>query len=1029
MQYTLLGLALLLIAAIAAALAAPAFVDWNQWRPAFESRASALLGAPVHIRGNIEATILPTPSFTLREVEVGPADTRALRLGSVRATLALGPLLTGRVRAEELVLQRPTLRVALESGGRVLLPMPALRVDPDQIAISRIAIEDGAVVVEDRVSGTSYVLSDLAASGELRSLLGPFRIDAAARLGERRWNLRLSTGRFGPDASARVRIAIEAADGGAALEAEGALALGDVPQFEGKASLAFDSGRWRIAANVRATTALVQLETLQLALGETPFELAGTVRIEPPVRRIDATLSARRVDLDRASEAKDAPRDFAKARATLRDLLALATAPAYSGRIVLSVENIAAGGGILREVRAELLLRRGGIGIERFEARLPGPSLVRASGKAESAVFDGELLLESEEPAALMRWLGIAVAESDEQLRIAGRVAIRPDAAHLGRTAFETDLRVEGLGALVQAWIGEGERAALARRVAAVLSPLKLTGSISAAGPSASIVEAAANISDVDVAFRAKVDPKAEIPVVESRLVFSARDTGRLAALFGLAPGLPADGEARLEFAAAGPKNGALALSARLVAPGVRLTGEGEIRSGAEGSIEPNLLLRLEATDLRPLAARFARVARVLPATGSARLVRADGGFALENLDAFTAGARLSGRLAFSSFEPLALAGKLAVDQAELAALAGLALGVPETNSDGFWPAAPLLPALLDGATGTLEFVAAKLGLGGPIVAEDGRFTLKFEPARAEIRDFSARLGGARLSGSAEIARGETLALEGRMALVGADLSRVLAAAGLHPDLRGRGDLNLAFAGSGKTPAALVASLAGQGMLLLEGFELDRFDPSAVATVLTSAAAPPPDETKTATMLSALLQRGPLKLARIEAPITLAAGVARTGSIRTSADFTQVAAQANVDVSRFALDAEIELEAPVAVGSSARAVATVRWRGPLVAPERSIDAAALSSALAIGAMEREMREIEKRDAKPTVPPTGVPPIMVEPPKPAPPPAARTPVPQVRPAAPRPQPSSTVPALPPPLDISPPPGSAPRRLQP
>ena len=50
MQHTLLGIGLLLIAAIVAALAAPLFVDWNAWRAEFEQRASALVNVRVTIK-------------------------------------------------------------------------------------------------------------------------------------------------------------------------------------------------------------------------------------------------------------------------------------------------------------------------------------------------------------------------------------------------------------------------------------------------------------------------------------------------------------------------------------------------------------------------------------------------------------------------------------------------------------------------------------------------------------------------------------------------------------------------------------------------------------------------------------------------------------------------------------------------------------------------------------------------------------------------------------------------------------------
>ncbi len=103
-------------------------------------------------------------------------------------------------------------------------------------------------------------------------------------------------------------------------------------------------------------------------------------------------------------------------------------------------------------------------------------------------------------------------------------------------------------------------------------------------------------------------------------------------------------GEARLEFTAAGPRNGALVVTARLTAPGSRIDVEGEIGRSAEGRFEPKLALRLDATDLRPLTAAFARAsARALPAVGTLRLVRGDAGFALEEIKLSVADARVSG--------------------------------------------------------------------------------------------------------------------------------------------------------------------------------------------------------------------------------------------------------------------------------------------------------------------------------------------------------------------------------------------------
>ena len=79
MQTTLLGFAIALILALLAALVGPLFIDWNNYRPRFESEASRLVGLPVRVGGAIDVRILPTPTLVLTGVEIGPRGDDALR--------------------------------------------------------------------------------------------------------------------------------------------------------------------------------------------------------------------------------------------------------------------------------------------------------------------------------------------------------------------------------------------------------------------------------------------------------------------------------------------------------------------------------------------------------------------------------------------------------------------------------------------------------------------------------------------------------------------------------------------------------------------------------------------------------------------------------------------------------------------------------------------------------------------------------------------------------------------------------------
>jgi hypothetical protein len=108
--------------------------------------------------------------------------------------------------------------------------------------------------------------------------------------------------------------------------------------------------------------------------------------------------------------------------------------------------------------------------------------------------------------------------------------------------------------------------------------------------------------------------------------------------------------------------------------------------------------------------------------------------------------------------------------------------------------------------------------------------------------------------------------------------------------------------------------------------------------------------------------------------------------------------------------------------------ATLRWRGPLGAIERGIEAAALAGAINLRAMERETKRIEERDrglpqrsdanpvaAIPSAQPAN-PPVLV-PPDPAAPSITIVPNPKARPRDAN-QPRVALPPLPPPTDVRP-----------
>src|SRR6201987_2739268 len=122
-QTTLLGLTIAFILALVAALIGPYFIDWNQFRPQFESEASKIIGAPVRVAGALDARLLPTPTLRLRSVVVGAAnDLGKIHADKLDVEFSLGDLMRGKWRANELTIDGLAVDLGLDPKGQIDLP-------------------------------------------------------------------------------------------------------------------------------------------------------------------------------------------------------------------------------------------------------------------------------------------------------------------------------------------------------------------------------------------------------------------------------------------------------------------------------------------------------------------------------------------------------------------------------------------------------------------------------------------------------------------------------------------------------------------------------------------------------------------------------------------------------------------------------------------------------------------------------------------------------------------------------------------
>lgn len=473
MQTTLLTSAIAVILALLAALFGPHFVDWNAQRGNFEQQASALIGVPVKVAGKMDVRLLPSPSLVLNDIEVGkPGDAQALRARALGIEFALPSLLSGKLRAVELKLIAPELKLSLDRDGRAVLPQALAGVKAEALSIDKLQIEDARVELSDAASDARLALGKLWFAGEVRALPGPFRGEGAFVMDGGLYGYRISSAR--PEgAGARLKLTLDPADRPVYAEAEGLVTgEGGSPRFEGQATIArrhapIKGDRapppepWKITSRVKANAAAALFEQVEFQYGpdERALKLAGTAEAKFGAKpRLDVVLSARQLDADKLIAAPDG-RKLSPREAIAAFLAAAGEAirPPLPTQLGFGVDAMTLGGGTVQELRGDLEIAAGSANVTSLELRAPGFARVQASGRidfdGDRTSFTGPVDFSAVDPRAFSEWLdgkaNVAPLPA-KPLKLRGeltlgpgRVAIERMNAEFDRSAFDGSLSYE----------------------------------------------------------------------------------------------------------------------------------------------------------------------------------------------------------------------------------------------------------------------------------------------------------------------------------------------------------------------------------------------------------------------------------------------------------------------------------------------------------------------------------------------------------------------------------------------------------
>jgi uncharacterized protein involved in outer membrane biogenesis len=473
-QTTLLGLAIALILALVTALVGPYFVNWNDHRAFFEDEASRLVGLNVQVAGPIKFSVLPTPAVTLTDIAIGPAgQTSRLRARSLSIELGLGPLMRGEIRATEARLVGPQFTLGLNSLGQV--DWPAMTLQTETVAIERLNIEDGRVVLTDSLSNSRMVLDKLWFRGQVRSLTGPFRGEGAFVSSGEIHGYRVAAGRATDD-GIKVKLNIDLAERPLAVELDGTLGTDrKAPRFDGNftasrpVSAVKATGRavvqepWKLTSKVKADAQSALLEQIEFQYGpeQRAAKLDGAAEVKFGERpRLQAALSARQIDLDRLVATAEAPRRLpAAASQAVAELIGGMLRPSIPTSLTISVDAVTLGGAVLQAVGADLRADGQAWRIDKLDFRAPGFAKIGVTGRLDRAStgigFAGSVNIDAGDPRALIAWVaGQPMAASQVQIKpwqFNGDMALSADAISIERFRSEFDRGVIE-GRLAYAW-------------------------------------------------------------------------------------------------------------------------------------------------------------------------------------------------------------------------------------------------------------------------------------------------------------------------------------------------------------------------------------------------------------------------------------------------------------------------------------------------------------------------------------------------------------------------------------------------
>jgi large subunit ribosomal protein L24 len=262
------------------------------------------------------------------------------------------------------------------------------------------------------------------------------------------------------------------------------------------------------------------------------------------------------------------------------------------------------------------------------------------------------------------------------------------------------------------------------------------------------------------------------------------------------------------------------------------------------------------------------------------------------------------------------------------------------------------------GWRGRIAFQALRGALpgGGELRPVSG--TIKSDGQSLMLDAIKGGIGGGEATANLDVKQtGNGIALNASVQLSGVDGAALRYRTLAMP--AGRASMQLTLTSQGRSASALSGALSGNGTLTLESARVAGLDPRAFDTAIrASDSGQAADDVRLRQIVEPALSAGALSVASAQIPFNIRDGRIRVGATTLDAEGARAIVSGGYDIPADQADIRVVIASTTAGTAVSRPEIQLFAVGPPDALNRTVDVAALSSWLAVRAIDRETRRLD-----------------------------------------------------------------------